>query len=384
MPRKESIYDGALIVQRKAANSSFNENYSIPAKGQVVIAYNNDTYLMKVGNGKDIFLDLNVMASTDGSSGSVDLSQYAKKKDLDDYVTITNFNTIIKSLNTKIDNVEVDLNYANETEAGIVKIDNKTIIINEDGVISAVNSGSETGSSVLTEDLQPNQTVGGVSSSNNYPTGTSLENIIRDMLIKEIAPEVKITLTPQSGFKEKGTAIVLTNISVNITKNSAKSIKNIEVYNGTKLLTTVTGTTSNTYNVTSKLTINTDTDINVKINYIKSNDLESSITKTESYKFANGNYYGVLSSIDEINETNITKLTKNIVGNIESSYTYTTEKQLMLFAYPSEYGEINSVIDTNTGYKLNWTKKILTINKVNYNCYYSTIGKVTNYNIKFN
>jgi hypothetical protein len=388
--KKKSVYDGALIVTKKVANSSFNENYSIPNKGEIVVAYNDDGYSMKVGNGKDIFNDLNALASTnsvsDGSGSTIDLSAYAKKKDLNDYVTIDNLNGIVKTLNTKIDNIDVDIDYATTETAGTVKVDGKTIKINEDGVISAVvsNSSGEGGSSTLTEEINPNQTVGGVSSSNSYPVGTSLEDIIRDILVKEIAPTMSVTLTPASGYKESGTTVELTKVSVSITKNSASSIENIKIYNGSSLIKTITGSSSTSYSATVSESITEDTDINVVVTYKKSTGSSATISNTSSYKFTYKNYSGVLSTVADVTSANIKELTSTLVGSKSQTVSYTTSNQLMVFAYPASFGDLTSIVDTSTGYSLTWTKKTVTINKVSYICYYSDIGKVTNYKVKFN
>ena len=55
----------------------------------------------------------------------------------------------------------------------------------------------------------------------------------------------------------------------------------------------------------------------------------------------------------------------------------------MVFAYPKSYGELASIVDTSTSYKLTWTKTTITINSIDYYVYYSGVCKVTNYSIKF-
>ena len=76
----------------------------------------------------------------------------------------------------------------------------------------------------------------------------------------------------------------------------------------------------------------------------------------------------------------LTKVISNTKANTE---TFNTINQLMVYAYPTTFGELTEIKDVNTGYKLTWDKKIVSINKINYYVYYSKICKVTNYKIAF-
>jgi hypothetical protein len=104
---KQWIHDmhGALIIPRNCALDTFNKSTTIPKMGEILITYDNtDTYIMKVGNGKDVFEDLPILATTEltNSDGvNINLSNYVKKSDLNNYLSLSNYEILIKNYATK-------------------------------------------------------------------------------------------------------------------------------------------------------------------------------------------------------------------------------------------------------------------------------------------
>ena len=204
------------------------------------------------------------------------------------------------------------------------------------------------------------------------------------MLVREIAPTMTVGLIPTAGVKEQGTSFTMTRVNVTITPNSASQLTSIQVLKNGSSLTTVNCTnTKTTYNITVSTNISSNTTIKVIFTYKDSTGVTKSIQNTQSYTFNPAIYYGALADESAITDTNILTLTKVISNTKANTETFNTINQLMVYAYPTTFGELTEIKDVNTGYKLTWDKKTLTIGTVNYYVYYSKICKVTNYKIAF-
>ena len=91
-------------------------------------------------------------------------------------------NTVKNTFTKKTDMTAEKLSYTNADEAGI------------DNVKTALDLLFEEGGGVLEEERNPNVSMGSVKA--NYPVGTPLEVIIRDMLQEKIAPTVSVSINP--------------------------------------------------------------------------------------------------------------------------------------------------------------------------------------------
>ena len=241
-----------------------------------------------------------------------------------------------------------------------------------------------TGDASITHDIKSNQTVGGVDSGSTFIKGTAIEDIITTMLVREIAPTMTVGLIPTAGVKEQGTSFTMTRVNVTITPNSASQLTSIQVLKNGSSLTTVNCTnTKTTYNITVSTNISSNTTVKVIFTYKDSTGVTKSIENTQSYTFNPAIYYGALADESAITDTNILTLTKVISNTKANTETFNTINQLMVYAYPTTFGELTEIKDVNTRYKLTWDKKTLTIGTVNYYVYYSKICKVTNYKIAF-
>ena len=129
-------------------------------------------------------------------------------------------------------------------------------------------------------------------------------------------------------------------------------------------------------------TYNTDITTN-KTFTLSASDGKNNVSKSISYTFVNPYYTGV-STTDTLTETDVTALTKKVVTKGTQTVNYTTSQSHMVFAYPSSYGAIKSVIDQN-GFNVtdSFTKSTLTINSAEYYIYVSNKCSGT-YIMKFN
>lgn len=247
-----------------------------------------------------------------------------------------------------------------------------------------VGSGGSGAEAILTNKLVANQSVGGVTSGTEFAEGTTLEEVLTSILVKEIAPTMSIVLTPAAGTKENGDSFNLTNVKCTVVLNSASAITEINVYNGSDLVATAeceAGTL--VYNIETDVEISSTTTIKAVLSYKNSSGADKTLEATGKYTFTDASYVGVLSTESDITEANIKALTKKLVGSKGYTNKYTTENQIMVYAYPKSFGELTSIKDTATGYTLTWGSKEITVNGLTYIVRYSSPGKVTNYNVQF-
>ena len=184
-----------------------------------------------------------------------------------------------------------------------------------------------------------------------------------------VAPSVtSFTATPAGGIFEVGHVV-----SAPITFN----------WNYNKDITTQTLTDCTLTDNTIR-TATYDSDITANKTFtLAANDGKNNVSKSISYTFVNPYYTGV-STTGTLTETDVTALTKKVVVKGTQTVNYTTSQSYMVFAYPSSYGAISSVIDQN-GFNVtdSFVRKTVTVNGVNYYVYVSNKCSGS-YTIKFN
>lgn len=247
--------------------------------------------------------------------------------------------------------------------------------------------GIAEGGGALTEDLTATITVGGIAANQKFDKDTSLEAILKALLVKDIDASVSVTLTPAAGVKKNGTNVNLTNIKVTLTKGTCTSFEKITASVGGSELGTVeppTLTTETlTYNITVDENYTSDTTVNAILNCTQLSGKTDTKSGAAKYTFVDPSFVGVLSTPDDLTEENISGLTEQLNTSKSASNVYNADNQIMVFAYPKSYGELASIVDTATSYKLTWTKTTITIDSIDYYVYYSGVCKVVDYSVKF-
>ena len=104
---------------------------------------------------------------------------------------------------------------------------------------------------------------------------------------------------------------------------------------------------------------------------LSASDGENIVSKSISYKFVAPYYIGV-STTNTLTETEIIALTKKLETKGSKTVDYTTSQSYMVFAYPSSYGAIRSIIDQN-GFNVtdSFVRSTVTVNSVEYYVYCS-------------
>ena len=224
------------------------------------------------------------------------------------------------------------------------------------------------GDSETTEDVTANTTVGGISSGDTVLSGTSLTEVLKKLLIIEIAPTTTFTASG-SGVKEEGTSVTPT-LTLNITNAGTGTPVSISFYSGSTLLDTqdyVSGT--NTYTYTMETAISTDTTVKGVLSYKKSDDSNATIEKTASYTFVMASYYGAVSTAPTT-QADIIALTKNVKNTKAYTTTYVLSNQKSCYCYPASFGNLTSIKDANNfEYIQSYTKTNVSVDGVSYNVY---------------
>jgi ribosomal protein L30E len=255
-----------------------------------------------------------------------------------------------------------------------VKIDENSHLICTMSDGTKIDAGEFENNAVLSEDLKATVEIGTVSSGKIYPKNTKLEKIIRDILIKEEAPTVALTLNPTK---------VLYDI-VSETLSTIGMIANVtqKTYPPTKVTYSINNVVVNEKNITAggsygyshnfASPVNTEQIIKVTVTDGK---MSSSATKT--IKFVGKSYYGICDSdIGTPTEAQIKALANNELKDVKA-LTYsgiTTDFGKVCYAYPKDFGALTSIKDpvNNYNYTDSFSRSTVVIDGIDYFVYTQT------------
>ena len=230
--------------------------------------------------------------------------------------------------------------------------------------------------------------VGGV------PVGADLDGLtpleIIDMIFYPYTePTVSATGTPNGGIFEIGDNKTITNVRVVVTKKS-KKITKVEVFDGgvsLGLLDDATIENGGTFDFPVSVEV---ASVNKRLIASVTDEQGSEVTaETGAFTFVRPYYIGVCGGSDVIDETLVTGLTKKVETKATKTISYTTVNQKMVFAYPTSYGAISKIYDSNNFDVTNtFTKEVISITgldgvAVEYNVYTNGTSSVSGFNMKF-
>lgn len=222
--------------------------------------------------------------------------------------------------------------------------------------------------------------VGGILVSNHT---NGFDKVPIDELITELlypyTPAVinSFSLNPSAGAKEMNKELIVNTATVKITKKS-KKIESVSLYKGNELLKTknddiTSSGTTVTFTIDDKLDGSTDTSYQVKVTENGGNIISSN---KQTYDFVYPYFYGVVSNGDIIDSEAILGFSKSIRAKGSHNYSYTTNNQCPVIAYPKSYGILKSIIDPNN-FTQDWTLSTVTVNNeetINNIDYYVYVG----------
>lgn len=240
----------------------------------------------------------------------------------------------------------------------------------EDGLYVASSSGG--GSSVLEEDLTSNIEVGGIASGKKYEKGTSLETIIKNLLVKYLAPVASLSLTPSTTPLINGTSVASTKMSVSVTKKSNPIKSIIFKVAGTAVETLTEGVADGgTFEHTYSTPITATTKFEVVVD-----DGDAGASANKTITFCDPTYYGtVADTVTSVTDAIIKSLTNKKAVN-SKAMTYSDINMVygkIVYAYPKSFGALTSIKDANNvDYIKSYTRTEVTVDGVVYYCYLLT------------
>ena len=270
-----------------------------------------------------------------------------------------NYSEVIKDTFAKKTDVSADkIEYTNAEETSISNVKNALDFILENG----------TGSGELEEELNPNVTMGSVKT--NYPIGTSLEEIIRDMLTEKIPPTISVVLNPSTTLYDIVNDSV-SGLTINATVGKkTNNIAKIEYYiNGVLVNTNTNATNGGSFPYIYNTTINSTTTIKVVVT--DTEGLSANVTKTIT--FVGQSYYGIVdATTGEPTEVLIKTLNKTLKNTKKYEYIgITCDYNKIVYAYPKELGALTSIMDkvNNFNYTTSFQLTTKTVDGIEYYVY---------------
>lgn len=249
-----------------------------------------------------------------------------------------------------------------------VNADNHLICIMSDN--SEIDAGElPSYEPVLTEALSPNVTMGSLKTS--YPVGTSLEEIIRDMLTEKIPPVTAMTLNPSTLlYDEVSGSIPTLTINATITKKT-NDVAKVEFYINNTLVHTVSSGITSGGSVPYIYNTVIDDDAEIKVVVTDTENLVGSAKK--NIVFCGQSYYGIIDpTIGTATETLIKTLNKTLKNTNDFVYSgITCDYNKLVYAYPQEFGKLTQIADVKNSfnYMESFECQSVTIDNIPYYAY---------------
>lgn len=227
------------------------------------------------------------------------------------------------------------------------------------------------GAGETTEDIIANIEVGGIAEGDTVPAGTDLQEFITQLIVKYFPPTIKLTSSVTNLVQRVGT--VLNDVVLTATVGK----KSLDVTGVTIDGTEQTDVAAEGGEYTKTIAT---VDDSVIFTASATDGKETNSTKVE-FKFVYPYMHGVADSVDAIDLDTMTEVVE-LKGT--KAFTYTAANQYCVFAMPSEYADLTSILDPSSFENLkSWTK----ITKTNaagesYKVYY-TNTPVTASNFKY-
>lgn len=217
----------------------------------------------------------------------------------------------------------------------------------DDASWEEIGSGGSGGSAELENDVTANTTVGAIASGQTLTQGTTFTEFVQKLLISEVAPTVGFSIS-KSGNVAKGTSWTET-LTLSVSNmGSAKKIKTIAWYEGNTLLQTdtVDSTTTGSWTYTMGTATTDSTTFKAIVTYTKSDDTDTSVTKTSSISFYYNKFYGGVSDLNP-SEATVEALTSALATGKGGTYSFTVSAGRICYAYPKSLGALTSIKDGN-------------------------------------
>ena len=230
------------------------------------------------------------------------------------------------------------------------------------------------------------QAIGGIKVGDTFDN-MSMEEMFNKLLYPYVKPLAAISVTPNGGVYEKGTSVNVTSVKVTGTVKSEK-LKTIEAKNGSASIGTKNEEEVKNGGqfefVTDPIAVTTNTSFSGIVS-----DSQNSVTATGgSFTFVDPFFWGVVAPETPVTSEMVTGLTKVVQTKGSKTFTYTTNNQCMVIAYPASYGDLKSALDPNKFENISsYTKTTLdvtvTSGSVSYNVYVKEASTASDFAITY-
>lgn len=329
----------------------------------------------------------------------------------------TNFNSNITnfpgSLSTSLSDTPLDIRTRVETEADILSIPKPYI-----GMIVYVKDTGKRFEILTLKDIKKGMTIiknGAVDTykefGSEYATKielastdseldtaqeniTTLEEALSKLLHPYKAPEVSLSVvrTPESLILEKGETVNVAKLETKIVKNS-DNITKVVFYQNNIALKTITENVAagETFEYSFENAVQLQDDITKEYFRVEVTDASNNIigVNAQDINFVYPYYFGIIDENELIDGNIIKSFNKVIEVKKDQSYTYTSNNQHMVFAFPKAYKSLSKIVDAN-GFILTATFEVEEIDvecldgtTQTYYVYKNGASTISNYNITF-
>lgn len=182
--------------------------------------------------------------------------------------------------------------------------------------------------------------------------GLSLQEVLTKLLYPYIAPVVSLSLfaTSSDVVIEKGNAVTVAKLIANVERKS-EAITKISFYVNDQLYLEMTEGMSEGGIIECNFDQAVVIEESVKENYFKVvvEDASNNIVEhgSKAIDIVYPVYFGVIAENELINSNIIKGMDKVIDVKGDKTYSYTSNNEHMVIAYPKEYGSLSKIVDAN-------------------------------------
>lgn len=211
---------------------------------------------------------------------------------------------------------------------------------------TTIDAGAITVTAKTTSAITATENIGSVTSGKTYPTGTNLENIIKDILIKYQPPTISLSTTPATKLYDIVNDSISTILLKGAVTKKSKPVTKVSFYVGDTLLNEVTTGVADGGNFQYQYTPTTPirSDVTFKAT---TTDGQQSTNSSVTIKFVGKSYYGICdASVSEMTET-IAKSGSSVLKDTKA-WTYSNinaDYNKVFYVYPKSFGELSKIFD---------------------------------------
>jgi hypothetical protein len=352
----EEVSDGTEVTFKWTGDDGSTNTRKIKVKDGISVVS------ASIGSGNHLLLTLsndNVIDA--GVLPTVDDSSTVKYTN-PNKPSITN---VKQGLDEALNNIVEDASDVSYTNSSFPTLDNVKKALD-----SALSSGAK-----LEQSLTVSNPIGSATNGKVYPKDTKIETVIRDMLIKEVAPSLTLAIVPSTTLYDVvDTVISAITMKATCTKNTY-NLSKVEFYLDNVLKYTQNISASGTYQYDMTWATPTNTDFTLKaVVYDSKSGTPMSASKSITVKFVGKSYYGyVADDVGIPTENQVKALQNNVLKDTKnlkySNITFNYNK--VVYAYPSSFGNLSSIKDEigNFDYTSSFSKQNLIIDSIPYTLY---------------